>query len=77
MRELIMSGLIDDSEVDLPCENCGHVTKKNIGWIKSHSEFICVCGTRISLDTDEFRSDLAKIERAFADLQSTLDNFNI
>ena len=48
-----MNKLVDDISVELPCENCGRKSEKTVGWIKSHDEFTCTCGTVISLERDD------------------------
>jgi hypothetical protein len=63
-----MRGFLDNSEIEIPCDNCGRKTKKSIGWIKSHRVLPCVCGTRIKLYTGQFKSDIAKVERSLTDL---------
>lgn len=64
-----MSGLLDKQEIEIPCDKCGRKTKKSIGWIKTHSEYVCGCGTTIKLDTRQFKSEIAEVERSFANLQ--------
>jgi hypothetical protein len=70
-----MAGFLDSTEIEIPCENCSSKTKKSIGWIKSHKEFTCACGTKITLDASQFKSEIAKVEKSFADLQKTLKSF--
>jgi hypothetical protein len=64
---------LDSYEIQISCTHCCHKIKKSIGWIKSNSDFICVCGTRIKLDADQFKSD---IERSLSDLQRTIKGLN-
>lgn len=61
-----MSGLFDNASIDIPCSECGHKTPKTIGWIKRHNNFACTCGTNITLDGDDFRRELAKVEKSLA-----------
>jgi len=70
-----MSGFLDNTEIEIPCEKCGRKTKKSIGWIKSNSSFSCSCGTRIHLNTSQFKGEIAKAERSFGNLERTLKNF--
>jgi uncharacterized Zn finger protein len=63
-----MPGFLDSSEIEIPCENCGRKTKKSIEWIKSHRVLACTCGTRMKLNTSQFKSDIAKVERSLTDL---------
>lgn len=67
-----MPGLLDNAEIKIPCENCGHKTTKTIGWIKSNKEFKCSCGTHITITTDQFKREIVKVEKAYSDLQRTL-----
>lgn len=71
-----MADVLDGIEIELPCENCGRVTKKTIGWIKRNTEHICACGTLVCLDTDQFRREIGKVDRSLADFQSALKKFN-
>lgn len=70
-----MPGFLDTTEIEIPCQNCSRKTKKSIGWIKSHNDFTCACGTHITIDASNFKSEIAKAERSFAELQKTLKNF--
>lgn len=70
-----MSGFLDKAEIEIPCGNCGHKIKKSIGWIKSNREFNCSCGTKIKIDAEQFKTEIAKAEKSFSDLQRTLKNF--
>jgi len=76
LRRLFMTNFLDDSTIELPCENCGRVTKKTIGWIKRNTQFAWACGTPIHLDTSQFKREIAKVDRAFADLRNTLKKLN-
>jgi hypothetical protein len=57
-----MSGIIDDVEIEIDCE-CGRKNKKSIGWVKNNSKFTCACGIRHTLDADQFRGKVDKINR--------------
>lgn len=67
--------ILEQETIDIPCENCRRKNKKTIGWIKRNKQFACICGTVISLDTDQFRREIAKVERSLADLDRMLKNF--
>jgi hypothetical protein len=55
-----LPGLFNTDEFPIRCDSCGSVTKKTIGWIRRHSEFVCgACGTLKKLD---FKSEIAKVE---------------
>ncbi len=70
-----MDNLIDNQEIEIPCSKCGCKTKKSIGWLKNNNYFICTCGTKINLDTSQFKDEIAKVDSAFAELQKTLKKF--
>lgn len=70
-----MPGFLDNEQIEIPCKNCGRKSKKSIGWIKSHTEFSCACGTRIRLQASQFKSEIAKVERSLGDLERSLKNF--
>ncbi|MEA3641875.1 MAG: hypothetical protein VBE63_18340 [Lamprobacter sp.] len=67
-----MSGIFDTTEIEIPCENCCRKIKKSIGWIKSHRQLTCGCGATIILDTNQFKTEIAKVERSLADLKRAL-----
>lgn len=64
-----MTGFFDSTEIEIPCEGCRRKTKKSIGWIKSHNKLTCSCGAEITLDTRQFKGELAKVERSLSSLQ--------
>lgn len=66
-----MLGSLDSAEIEIPC-TCGHKSKKTIGWIKSNSKFTCVCGINITLDADQFRREIDKVDDSLAGLQETI-----
>lgn len=71
-----MAGILDSAEVDIPCEKCGGKTKKSIGWIKRNSEFTCVCGQRITLNADQFRREIGKVDRSVDALKGQIKKMN-
>jgi hypothetical protein len=71
-----MTDLFDNAEIEIPCENCSHKTKKTIGWVKTHNKLICRCGTEITLDTKQFKAEIAKVESSIDDFEKTLKKFN-
>jgi predicted RNA-binding Zn-ribbon protein involved in translation (DUF1610 family) len=60
-----MSGLLDTESMEFVCPRCGYQLRKTIGWLKTHNHYVCLCGTEILLNTDEFRRKIAEIERFF------------
>ena len=70
-----MAGLLDSTEIDITCPKCGRKTKKTIGWVKTHKKFTCICATDIMLDTSQLKTEIAKIEKSFSALESTIKKF--
>ena len=65
-----MHGLFDKATLDLPCPNCGNRTEKEIEWLKQNTEFTCPsCNSVVSLNSDQFREELRKAEKAIEDLK--------
>ena len=71
-----MTDLFENAEIEIPCENCSYKTKKTIGWVKTHNKFVCPCGTEITLDTNQFKAEIAKVESSITDFEKTLKKFN-
>ena len=71
-----MPGLLDNAEIGIPCPACGCKTKKSIGWIKNNSEFICACGGKVRLDTNQFKTEIASVDAAIRRLQNTIKKLN-
>ena len=67
-----MKGILDDATIPIPCPGCGQKTEQSIGWIKARDKFTCACGAIINLDNDQFREELAKIDRATGELERAL-----
>lgn len=67
-----MSDFFDEVEIDIPCENCGHETKKSIAWIKQNSHLICDCGTQINISKDQFIEGINEAESMINDLENSL-----
>jgi hypothetical protein len=61
-----MKPSLDDVRIDLPC-NCGNVTQKSVGWVRSHSHemFTCACGRVLRLDSSDVRRRVAEADRAW------------
>lgn len=64
--------MLENEEIGIPCAQCGFETKKKIGWIKTHSDFICTCGAEVYLEADKFRAKIAEIEKLFAGLSKRI-----
>ena len=68
-----MKSILDAEELNIPCPRCGKETKKKVGWLKRNREMACpACRETFSLDTKEFRREIAKVDRAIRDLEKTL-----
>lgn len=69
-----MEGTVfEDHELSIPCPQCGHETKKTIGWLKSNSEFTSAgCESMININADELFSGLDKVEKSLSDFKDTL-----
>ena len=71
------TGLLDSTEIGIPCPECAHETKKSFGWIKAHSDFTCSgCGRNIHMDRDQFLGELRKTDAAIDDLKRSIERFN-
>ena len=70
-----MSGDLDSYTIDLTCQNCQLKTQKSVGWLKTHKQFTCRCGTRV----DYFSASKVKgeiIKKAAKRLESNTKAFN-
>ena len=67
-----MPGIFDNQSIDIPCPDCGHKVAKTIAWLKTHRDFTCRCGARVSLDPSQLRGQIAKVDRAFDDFKRTM-----
>ena len=65
-----MNGIVDDQTLELPCPHCGKKTAKTVRWVKANQQFTCACGTAVTLDAEQFRAEIAKLDKAFASLGS-------
>lgn len=68
-----MTGILDDIEIPIPCEQCRRKIPKRIGWIKTHHQLTCPCGTVIGLDTHQLAAEIVRVEKALAALHLSLD----
>jgi len=64
--------LFDSAEIDIPCPQCGHKTKKTVGWIKTHHHHVCGCGFRVDLDADELLAGLGQVGKTLDNLRRTV-----
>jgi uncharacterized Zn finger protein len=63
---------LDRQTIDIPCPNCGQKRAETVGRLKTNPQLTCRCGTVIRVDATELRSEIAKLEKSFADLNRTL-----
>lgn len=69
--------LFDDVEIEIPCPDCGTLTHKTIGWIKSIGKYACLgCGRGIVLDPSDLIDSLKEVDDAIGDLSDTIDRLN-
>lgn len=64
--------MFDKAEIEIPCPKCRRKTAKTVAWLNQNSAFTCLCGTRIELDTSEFRREMQKANKAVADFKKSL-----
>lgn len=70
-----MARLLDNQTIDIDCPACGHKSRKTVGWLKAHRDFACACGQTIHIEADQFRREIAKVDKAVDDLLRKLDGF--
>jgi ribosomal protein S27E len=71
---VIAKSLFDDTEIKIPCPDCGKINKQTVGWLRNHSQVACLgCGFLISPRTSEARRELHKIDKAWAKLVAALN----
>jgi len=71
-----MTGFLDDQILTIKCTRCGHMEKKNIGWIRSNSQFRCICGAIVTIKNEKFNRELANTEASYERLKKTLRENN-
>ena len=63
-----MNYMLDNADIEIACKSCNKKTSKTVGWIKQNTSFTCNCGSTINIDSSQFRSEIAKIEKSLKDL---------
>lgn len=58
----------DKEQIEIPCENCGSKHKKTIRWVKGNKKLTCTCGTVITINSDQFRREIDRVEKSITDL---------
>ncbi|WP_054308552.1 hypothetical protein [Mesorhizobium sp. 1M-11] len=47
---------LDNNEIGVLCPDCRHETKKNVGWVKTHTQMECRnCGAIVDIESRNFR----------------------
>lgn len=70
-------GLFDDAEIEIACPGCGHKQKKTVRWLSNEKSFTCPgCRERVTLDNDELRRDMRKVDKAADDLKRQIARLN-
>lgn len=68
--------MFDTASIDIPCPGCGHKTAQKFGWLKTHDQFTCAgCGNTVTVETEQFRSALKRVDKAIADLTRHFGKF--
>lgn len=68
----------DQNTIAIPCPNCGHETKKSLGWLQEHSDFTCAeCGLTFQTNGPAFADEVQRaIEKGALDLKGTITRLN-
>lgn len=68
-----MTGLLDKETVKFPCPYCRHEVAQAIGKLKLNPKLTCrACRQDFSVDGNQLRTAIQKIEKSLADLRRTL-----
>jgi len=65
-----VSNLNDRATIDVPCPKCGHKTVQSIAWLKTNTQYTCVCGGTVTLESEEFLRELDQIDKSIGNLRS-------
>ncbi len=64
---------IDSQAVELPCPHCNHKGTQTIGKLKTNPKLTCrACRQSFTVNANELRAAVQKIEKSLADLQRTI-----
>lgn len=62
-------GILDNEEIEIPCQGCGTKIKIRIGEIKEKQNVTCPnCGKVTEIDARKFISDMEEINKALRNL---------
>ena len=68
--------MFESAEIRVPCPGCGHKSVKSLAWLKANDQFICDgCGKSVTLDREQFRAGLDKVDQSIAKFRASLRNF--
>jgi hypothetical protein len=67
-----MTGFLDQQSIEIPCPECRKKTSKTIGWINKNSHFTCSCRNVVTLNANQFRNEIRKIEDALKNFGKNL-----
>lgn len=64
-----MKSVLDSQSIELACPNCARKFTETIGKLKTNPRLTCRgCGGAISIHADDLRREIAKVDKALADL---------
>lgn len=71
-----MKTTLDSQVIEIPCPHCGHKLKESIGKLKTNPKLTCSkCRGVVSIDANQMRAEVAKVEKSLAQLSRTLAGF--
>lgn len=71
-----MTGLLDKESIDLPCPHCRNKVSQTIGQLKLNPKLTCrACHKDFTVNANELRAAVNKVEKELANLQRTLGRF--
>ncbi len=67
-----MSGVLDNSPLEIDCPSCGRTVRTTIGAVRRSPTLRCPSGHEIAVDASQFDRELKKVDRSFSDLEKTI-----
>lgn len=62
--------MLDDTEIPVECPECGHKSRKTIGYLKASPEFACPgCGVTIKVNGDKLKLSTERVDQKVADFR--------
>lgn len=72
-----MTGILDDSRIELTCPSCSHKFKERIGKVKTNPKLPCpACRTVITIEAKSLNTAVKQADKSMVDLRKTLSDFN-